>query len=218
MDMQGKIQKISLYVFTGYFLFILASVFIPIPAAAMTAVNILVITELYGSRIVTHYLSAHKVSFLLITLFFIYLGWCGFQIYLGNAAWEGNQVITLILAYAYVIVAEKMTSGKLSKRLICFSIFFIGIEVAKLFAAGSTFTILATLAQVVVILALVDPMMKKAAQKGARKREEAGMETENVSLIRRILFGKTGKLRTDLFERKTETEPGSVSGKQQEGA
>ena len=98
-----------------------------------------------------------------------------------------------------------------------FSVFFVGIEVVKLFAAGDTAHTLATLAQVAVILALVDPMMRGLAQKGAKKREEAGLETENVPLIRRILFGKTGKLRTDLFVKMEETqkaEPGSASGKQ----
>ena len=53
-DKTSKIQKVSLYVFLGYFLFILVSVFIPVPDMLMTVVNILVITELYGSRIVTH--------------------------------------------------------------------------------------------------------------------------------------------------------------------
>lgn len=216
-DKTSKIQKVSLYVFLGYFLFILVSVFIPVPDMLMTVVNILVITELYGSRIVTHYLTNHKVSVTLVLLFLVYLCWYGYQIYLGNTAWEGNRVITLLLAYAYVIVAEKMTTGRMSRRLVMFSVFFVGIEVVKLFAAGDTAHTLATLAQVAVILALVDPMMRGLAQKGAKKREEAGLETENVPLIRRILFGKTGKLRTDLFVKMEETqkaEPGSASGKQ----
>ena len=214
MGTLGKIQKVSLYVFVGYFLFILASVFVSVPDLLMTAVNILVITELYGSRIVTNYLANHKVSVTLVILFFVYLGWYGYQIYLGNTAWEGNRVITLLLAYAYVLVAEKMTTGKVSRRLVIFSVFFVGIEFVKLFAAGDTANMLATLAQVVVILALVDPMMKGLALKGARRREEAGLETGNVSLIRKILFGKTGKLRTDLFAKTAGTqkaEPGSAS-------
>ena len=139
-DKTSKIQKVSLYVFLGYFLFILVSVFIPVPDMLMTVVNILVITELYGSRIVPHYLTNHKVSVTLVLLFLVYLCWYGYQIYLGNTAWEGNRVITLLLAYAYVIVAEKMTTGRVSRRLVMFSVFFVGIEVVKLFAAGDTAT------------------------------------------------------------------------------
>ena len=73
MDMQGKIQKASFYVFTGYFLFVLASVFFQIPDAIIAAVNILAITELYGSKIISYYMSAHKFSFLLAGLFLLYL-------------------------------------------------------------------------------------------------------------------------------------------------
>lgn len=198
MDMQGKLQKINFYVFTGYFLFILASVFLPIPSAVMSVVNILVITELYGSKIISYCISAHKVSLLLVALFLLYLGWYGFQFSFGNAAWRGNQVITLILAYTYVIVAEKMTTGKVSGRILGLSVFFIGMEVGKLFAAGPVFNGLATVAQVVVLLMLVDPMMKRAAQRGAKKREERAMDEQNVPLIRKILFGKTGTLRLDM--------------------
>lgn len=199
MDMQGKIQKASFYVFIGYFLFVLASVFFQIPDAIIAAVNILAITELYGSKIISYYMSAHKFSFLLAGLFLLYLGWYGSQILLGNAAWSGNQVITLILAYTYVIVAEKMTNGKVSKRIICISVFFIGIEGCKLLVAGAALNMIATVAQVVMILILVDPMMKRVAQKGAKKREESTLEYKRVPLTRRILFGKTGTLRLDMI-------------------
>lgn len=165
MDMQGKIQKVSLYVFTGYFLFVLVSAFLSVPSIVTDAVNILVIMELYGSRIITHYMSSHKVSFLLVGLFLLYMGWYGYQICFGAAGWKGNQVITLLLAYAYVIVAEKMTNGKVSRRLIFLSCFFVGMEVCKLVADGTAFQVVMTLAQAAVILALVDPMMKKAAKK-----------------------------------------------------
>lgn len=198
MDMQGKIQKVSLYVFTGYFLFVLVSAFLSVPSIVTDAVNILVIMELYGSRIITHYMSSHKVSFLLVGLFLLYMGWYGYQICFGAAGWKGNQVITLLLAYAYVIVAEKMTNGKVSRRLIFLSCFFVGMEVCKLVADGTAFQVVMTLAQAAVILALVDPMMKKAAKKGADRRAKEGLETEDIPLIRRILFGRTGTLRLDM--------------------
>lgn len=201
MDMQDKMQKISLYVFLCYFIFVLFSVFVEIPNFLMTIINILVVSELYGSRIIIYYITKHKISIWLITLFFLYIGWYCFQFYFSTTAWEGNHVITLLIAYIYIIVADKMTTGKISKRILSFSIFFISIEFIKILFSGTFVTVAATISQAVVILLIVDPILNNFAKNGAKKREESGIDTKQVPLIRKILFGKTGKIRTDFMNR-----------------
>ena len=203
MAMHDKIQKLNTYCFLGYFLMAIISVVVPIPQMAINLLGIAIIIEMYGSRVVIHYLKNKKISKIMVTLLMIYLVWNGLLLIYDLG--EASRLVTMILAYTYIIVADKLNQGKISMRFVRFAVFFLGMEVLRYFFKGSVVTAATLLTQAGVVFIMIDPIMNNIAKKGAAQRGEV---TEKVPLIRRILFGKTGKLRMDIL--KDKEEPGSA--------
>lgn len=203
MVMQDKIQKINSYCFILYFIMAIISVLLPIPDMAINVLGVLLIVEMYGIRIVLHYLIHKKISAFLILILLVYVIWNGvlLKYNLGGA----SRIVTMILAYFYIIVADKLNTGKVSKRFIRFAVFFLAMEMIRYFFHGTIVTVSTILTQTCVIFIMIDPIMYGLAKKG---KETRGEINEHVPLVRKILFGKTGKLRTDILKGKEE--PGSA--------
>lgn len=186
----SRIVNISLILL---FVNILAYSFFHYPDAIYFTLDFIISFVIYGIALIKVYSFTGRAPVVLILLF---IGSVGFRIYSSlSPSSTALDIVSLIILYTYFILSGYFINGRVSK----FSLFLGGLSIVNIAFIGYVDNwyarVFVSVFQVIIILKLLNPLMEKVGERGKMKREEEGIDYSNVSTIRRILFGKTGKLR-----------------------
>jgi len=127
----------------------------------------------------------------------------GLNIYNLNLQNEIISLITTMCVYGYYMYGQKLINGKVGKTLIIFCILIISSSILNILFTSKlveTFTLIVTL---IVIIKIVNPVFENWGKKKRAKVEASGFTEEDakkVPWIRKILFGRTGKLDLSILE------------------
>lgn len=179
---------------------IMISAFWPVPKIVVDFIMVLCSSAIYIGSLLLYKMEKGHFHIALICL-------CGISIIflLLQIFFPSNQlaIIGVLWIYLYLILHNRLMHGKFDfKLIIFFSVAFIG-KFVKQFFSGAGASVIIALSQILFLLRLLNPSLSKIAEDHKRNRLAIiGEETQEVSLLRKILFGKNGKLELDFLNKR----------------
>ena len=193
-DKQKLIKKLNVYSLVVLFFGTIILSMLNVPTLAINLVSFFASSVLYSTIILEYKLNYHKIHIPLTIL-----GISCMVLQLINV-FAPNKVLSLIVTmsiYAYYIYYHKLITGEINKSLVFFGVLICGSSFLGIFFHNKIMTGIFLAIEVLIYLKLSDKMFASIAYKRKAKLDKAGFTDEDakkVPLIRRILFGGTGKL------------------------
>ncbi len=105
------------------------------------------------------------------------------------------RILAVVFLYTFFLYAEFRIYGKFRKDYLGLCVGMIVMLLGNTISDNVWLVYLGIAMQLVLILRLLNPLLEGMAKRGKQKRLALEMKQENVSWIRKILFGKSGRLR-----------------------
>lgn len=112
-------------------------------------------------------------------------------------------LICTVFVYIFYLFNQKLMTGKWNKFLIFFDSFVIISSLLSIYFNNKLITVLFLIIEFIIYARVINQLMFNIGMKRKQQLEESGFTKEDekkVSLIRRILFGRTGKLDLTIVE------------------
>lgn len=193
-DKQKLTKKLNTYSLLYLFFGTLILSMFEVPTMIINLTSFIACSVLYSTIILQYKLEFHKIH-IPLTL----LGVSCMILQLVNVFYH-HKILSLIVTmsiYAYYLYSDKLMTGKINKSLVFFAIMICGSSFLGLFFKNKYMTALFLFVDALIYLKLSNKMFTSMANKRKEKLEQSGFTEEDakkVPLIRRILFGKTGKM------------------------
>ena len=193
-DKQNFVKKLNTYSLIYLFFGTLILSMFNVPMIAINLTSCIACSVLYSTIILQYKYEFNKIH-IPLTL----LGVLCMVLQLVNVFYS-NKVLSLIVTmsiYIYYLYSNKLMTGKINKTLLFFAVMICGSSFLGIFFKNKYMTALFLFVDALIYLKLSNKMFTSIAYKRKVKLEESGFTEEDakkVPLIRRILFGKTGKI------------------------
>ncbi len=173
------------------FLLSILSMWIPIPRMIFKCLSLLLFL-ISGFRNCIYY---RKVKGRHSTVLWLFYFGCiivaGLSIVTTRFVW---QILYIVLLYFFFILAGVVQEGKFRKSYLVMGICVICMMLVKTWTNNIWIARGVLVLQVILLLRLLNPVLEGLAERGRRKCV-MHEEYKKISIIRRILFGRSGKLR-----------------------
>lgn len=161
-----------------------------------------------SAMLYTSFLLRYKVNFGKLHLGLLSLAVCCIGLLFWRTFYFSNIVslISVVVIYVYYIYGQKLMTGKMNKQLIILGIVITITLAINTYFPNKIVAGLMSVINVIIILKIVNPFFTTLAIKKKNKLEKDGFtdnDAKKVSRIRRILFGRTGKLDLSIVEMMT---------------
>lgn len=193
-DKKKLIKKMNLYSLLVLFIGTMVLSLLNVPVMIINLVSFVASCVLYASILIEYKMTYHKYHKLLTFLGILCM------VLQFSSLFYHNKVLSLIISmsiYAYYLYYSKLTTGQLNKTLLFFGVLICGSSFLGLFFHNKFMTAIFLGVEALVYLKLSNKLFTSIANKKKARLEREGFTDEDakkVPLIRRILFGKTGKL------------------------
>lgn len=203
MDMQDKskmLDKISNGCFFVLIFGYMILSMLKVPYQIINGISAITASILYITILVRYKISHDKMHHGLLVLGIICI--IGQFISLGITS-KYLGILSTVFVYIFYIYNQKLSYGIWNKFLIFFGIYVVSSSVLSMYVDKKIVTVLFVIMEFVIYGKLLNQMMYKIGMKRKEKLDKEGFtktDAEKIPLIRRILFGRTGKLDFSIIE------------------
>lgn len=193
-DRERILSKVSTWSIAFIFFQVILQSIFGYPVIISNVLNIFLSAVVYVTVLIRCRIKTGKLSIRLLALCILCIGLL--------IAKENNpesvvlSVLSLIILYCYFIYGQYIMLGKLQKVMIVFGCLSCAIYLISVYVTNPFITTIALMIQLGLMLKILSPTLEKMAKfKEAKRIEEEKINgRKEVSRLRRILFGRTGKL------------------------
>ncbi len=199
-DKEKSLSKVSNWSFALILLQVILQSIIGYPMVISNIISIVLTATVYVTILFRVYLRKNTIPKTLVLLFIVCCLLMGIRYFT-----ETNivlSVISLLTLYTYFIYGQYILTGEFSKTLLVFGCVSLCIYLVTFYVENTVVTTIVLFIQLGFVMRIFNPTLNKMAEhkKQKRLRDEKENGKKEVSLIRRILFGKSGKLDLSILE------------------
>ena len=174
--------------------------FFPIPKVIIDWITFVASSTLYVTFLLKYKINFGKYDTKLFVMGIVCIIWLYFRLFYPN---ELLNVFGLAFLYGFYIYGQKIMTGKVNITMVIVGCLITGTSLLNVFFTNKIITNIITIIEIGILLKIVDPYMRAIAMKRREKLNANGFtdsDAKKVPLIRRILFGRTGKLDWSIIE------------------
>lgn len=199
-DKNKQLKKITNYCFAILIFGYMILSILKIPTIIINAIMGITSCVLYGTILTKYKLEHNKIHNGLFLLGIICMIGSIICIFITS---KYISILSTIFVYIFYIYNQKLVEGTWNKFLIFFGTFVVTSSFLSIYFQNKLITALFLIMELIIYGRLINKVMFSIGMKRKKKLEAEGFTNEDakkVPLIKRILFGKTGKLDWTIVE------------------